>query len=147
MLSSSSISSTRAGPVAGRTGRRSAGAGAATVSADRAMMQRALSNLLSNAIRFTPPGMAIDVAVGAVDGWANVAVCNPGPEIPLEHRERIFERLYRIDPSRRQGQADNVGLGLAIARSIVEMHGGHIRVDSGQGRVTFLIAIPLASSA
>ncbi len=121
--------------------------GAATVSADRAMMQRALSNLLSNAMRFTPPGMAIDVTVGAVDGWANVAVSNPGPEIPLEHRERIFERLYRIDPSRRQGQADNVGLGLAIARSIVEMHGGHISVDSGQGRVTFLIAIPLAPSA
>lgn len=120
--------------------------GAATVFADRTMIQRALSNLLSNAIRFTPRGMAIDVSVGAADGWANIAVSNPGPEIQAEHRERIFERLYRIDPSRRQGQTDNVGLGLAITKSIVEMHGGQISMASRDGHVTFLIRIPLGSA-
>lgn len=120
--------------------------GAASVFADRAMIQRALSNLLSNAIRFTPRGMAIDVRVGVEDGWASLAVSNPGPEIPPEHRERIFERLYRIDRSRRQGQTDNVGLGLAITRSIVEMHGGRITVASGQGRVTFRVTMPAATS-
>ncbi len=122
-------------------------AGAARVFADRSMIQRALSNLLSNAIRFTPRGMAITVSLAAEDGWATLAVSNPGPEIPAEHRERIFERLYRIDPSRRQGSTDNVGLGLAITRSIVEMHGGHISVASQQGQVTFLIRIPVASPA
>ena len=116
--------------------------GTAKVFADRTMIQRALSNLLSNAIRFTPSGMAIDVAVDAADGWANIAVSNPGPGIPAEHRERIFERLYRIDPSRRQGQTDNVGLGLAITKSVVEMHGGQISMASRDGRVTFLIRIP-----
>jgi two-component system heavy metal sensor histidine kinase CusS len=121
--------------------------GAAKITADRSMIQRALSNLLSNAIRFTPRGKAITVSLGTENGWATLAVSNPGPEIPEEHRERIFERLYRIDPSRRQGSTDNVGLGLAITKSIVEMHGGYISVASGQGRVTFLIRIPEASSA
>ncbi len=121
--------------------------GAAKLFADRTMIQRALSNLLSNAIRFTPGGKAIDVAVDAADGWANIAVTNPGPEIPAEHKERIFERLYRVDPSRRQGQTDNVGLGLAITKSIVEMHGGEISMTSRDGHVTFLIRIPVSSSA
>jgi two-component system heavy metal sensor histidine kinase CusS len=119
-------------------------AGAAIVPADRAMVQRALSNLLSNALRFTPQGRAIDVDIGTEDGRASIAVTNPGPEIPAEHRERIFERLYRVDPSRRQGGSDNVGLGLAITKSIVEMHGGDIRVESGNARVTFVIRLPLA---
>jgi two-component system heavy metal sensor histidine kinase CusS len=98
--------------------------GKAKVSGDRLMIQRALSNLLSNAIQFTPRGMAIKVSIGTENDWANLAISNPGPDIPAELRERIFERLYRIDPSRREGHPDNVGLGLAITKSIVEMHGG-----------------------
>ncbi len=130
--------------LAGEQGIELRQSGSAKVSADRSMIQRALSNLLSNAIRFTSRGRAIEVTLGTENEWATIAVSNPGPEIPAEHRERIFERLYRIDPSRRQGNPDNVGLGLAITRSIVEMHGGHISVASQQGRVTFLIEIPLA---
>lgn len=118
--------------------------GSATVSTDRLMMQRALSNLLSNAIRFTPRGMAIKVSMGTEDGWAILAISNPGPDIPADQRERIFERLYRIDPSRREGHTDNVGLGLAITKSIVEMHGGQISVTSQDGQVIFLLSIPLA---
>jgi len=118
--------------------------GSATIFADRLMMQRALSNLLSNAIRFTPPGMAIKVSIRSEDGWATLAISNPGPEIPADQRERIFERLYRIDPSRREGQSDNVGLGLAITKSIVEMHGGQISVSSQDGQVTFLLTLPRA---
>lgn len=118
--------------------------GSATIFADRLMMQRALSNLLSNAIRFTPPGMAIKVSIRSEDGWATLAISNPGPEISADQRERIFERLYRIDPSRREGQSDNVGLGLAITKSIVEMHGGQISVSSQDGQVTFLLRLPRA---
>jgi len=118
--------------------------GTAKVFADRAMMQRALSNLLANAIRFTPRGMAIKVSMGTENSWALLSISNPGPDIPAEQRERIFERLYRIDPSRREGQSDNVGLGLAITKSIVEMHGGQIGVTSQDGRVTFFLRIPLA---
>jgi len=119
--------------------------GSAKIFADRSMMQRALSNLLSNAIRFTPRGMAIKVSINSENGWANLAISNPGPDIPADQRERIFERLYRIDPSRREGHTDNVGLGLAITKSIVEMHGGQISVASQDGQVTFFLKIPLAA--
>lgn len=117
--------------------------GQAKIHADRLMMQRALSNLLSNALRFTPRGMAIKVDISTEDGWANLAVSNPGSEIPPAFQERIFERLYRIDPSRREGHTDNVGLGLAITKSIVEMHEGQISVASKEGLVTFLLRLPI----
>jgi len=116
--------------------------GAATVCADRLMIQRALSNLLSNAIRFTPEGMAVEVTIGENADQAMVAVANPGPEIPAEHLPRIFERLYRVDASRREGYTENVGLGLAITKSIVEMHGGTINAESAKGRTCFAITLP-----
>ncbi len=118
--------------------------GTAEVFADRLMMQRALSNLLSNAIRFTPRGMVVTVSMGTEDGWARLAISNPGRDIPADQRERIFERLYRIDPSRREGHTDNVGLGLAITKSIVEMHRGQISVTSKDGEVTFFLRMPIA---
>jgi two-component system heavy metal sensor histidine kinase CusS len=116
--------------------------GHATLIADRLMIQRALSNLLSNALRFTPQGMSIKIEMKTEAGWSQFSIANPGPDIPVEQRARIFERLYRIDPSRREGQTDNVGLGLAITRSIVEMHGGTIVVDSEAGWVTFTLRLP-----
>jgi two-component system heavy metal sensor histidine kinase CusS len=116
--------------------------GDAKLKADRLMIQRALSNLLSNAIRFTPRGMAISVNMSSESGWVRLSVSNPGPEIPSEHHARIFERFYRIDPSRREGSTENTGLGLAITKSIVEMHGGRIGVESEQGTVTFTITLP-----
>lgn len=116
--------------------------GEAAVEADRLMIQRALSNLLSNAIRFTPRGMSIKVNMGTDSGWTRLSISNPGSEISPEHQVRIFERFYRIDPSRREGHADNIGLGLAITKSIVEMHGGQISVESEAGMVTFTITLP-----
>jgi two-component system heavy metal sensor histidine kinase CusS len=116
--------------------------GEATVEADRLMIQRVLSNLLSNAIRFTPRGMAIRVNMSTESGWTRLSITNLGPEIPSEHQSRIFERFYRIDPSRREGYADSIGLGLAITKSIVEMHGGQIGVESEGGMVTFTITLP-----
>lgn len=116
--------------------------GKAKVYADRLMIQRALSNLLSNAIRFTPRSMTIKVHIGMANGRVNLAISNPGPEISPALQERIFERLYRIDPSRREGHTDNIGLGLAITKSIVEMHEGQISVVSEEGQVTFLVQLP-----
>lgn len=116
--------------------------GAATIFADRSMIQRALSNLLSNAIRYTTEGMAVEVSIEESAGEAVISVANPGPEIPAEHLPRIFERLYRVDPARREGHAENVGLGLAITRSIVEMHGGTISAESGKERTRFTITLP-----
>lgn len=117
--------------------------GAATVCGDRLMIQRALSNLLSNAIRFTPAGGRIEVNIEEKVKQTVITIANPGPEIPSEHLSKIFERFYRVDASRREGQAENVGLGLSITKSIIEMHGGTIRAESEKGRTCFTITLPM----
>ena len=116
--------------------------GRATVQSDRLMIQRALSNLLSNAIRFTPAGKSVSVAISQDADRATVKVENPGEQIPAEHLERVFERLYRIDPSRREGDTEHAGLGLAITKSIVELHGGSVGAESAEGRTCFTLALP-----
>jgi two-component system heavy metal sensor histidine kinase CusS len=115
---------------------------APTIIADRLMIQRALSNLLSNALRFATEGMAIEVDIRQSDVDVSVSVSNPGPDIPGEHLPKIFDRLYRVDASRREGQTLNVGLGLAITKSIMEMHGGSVVVESGNGRTQFTVRFP-----
>lgn len=120
---------------------------APTVFADRLMIQRALSNLLSNALRFTTEGMAIEVDIRQNPGVVSVSVSNPGPEIPAEHLTKIFDRLYRVDASRREGHTVNVGLGLAITKSIMEMHGGAVRVESARGRTCFTVTLPKGPAA
>ena len=105
--------------------------GKGSVTGDRLMLRRALSNLLSNAIRHTPRGGVVSVKIaGAGDGFISVSVENPGEPIPAEHLPRIFDRFYRIDPSR-QRTSEGAGLGLAITRSIIRAHGGQISVSSG----------------
>lgn len=116
--------------------------GTATIFGDRLMIQRALSNLLSNATRFTPDDMTIEVAIVENGGMAMVAVTNPGPEIPAEQLPKIFGRLYRADASRREGDTENAGLGLAITKSIVEIHGGAVSAESANGRTCFTITLP-----
>ncbi|OYY82273.1 MAG: two-component sensor histidine kinase [Hydrogenophilales bacterium 16-62-9] len=103
--------------------------GSATVTGDRLMLRRALSNLVSNAIRHSPPGKAVHVSLSHVDSKAIVIVENAGPAIPAEHLPKLFDRFYRVDPSR-QRKGDGAGLGLAIVKAIVEAHGGSISVTS-----------------
>lgn len=94
------------------------------------MLRRALSNLLSNAIRHTPRGGTVSVGIGPVaNGFVSVMVENPGEPIAAEHLLRIFDRFYRVDSSR-QRTSEGAGLGLAITRSIVGAHGGQTRVFS-----------------
>jgi two-component system heavy metal sensor histidine kinase CusS len=121
--------------------------GAATVHADRLMLQRALSNLLSNAIRFTPAGMAVEVTLGELDHRATMTVANPGTEIPAEHLSRIFDRLYRVDGSHQDAGGENLGLGLAITKSIIELHDGSISVKSEQEWTCFTITFPAVPAA
>jgi len=117
-------------------------AGAAELPGDRLMLRRALSNLIANAIRHTPRGGTVQVSLSAGGQEVRVSVENPGEAIPAEHLPRLFDRFYRIDPSR-QRQGDGVGLGLAIVKSIVAAHGGGIEATSDEGQTRFRIVLPL----
>jgi two-component system sensor histidine kinase BaeS len=119
---------------------------------DGARMERAIGNLLRNAIEHTPAGGQILVTVG-VDSPSGVAltVQNPGPPIPERDLERVWERFYRGEPSRTRrsrGGADGAGLGLAIVKGIVETHGGAVSVASEVGAGTrFTIRLPADAGA
>jgi two-component system heavy metal sensor histidine kinase CusS len=117
-------------------------AGDATLVADRRLVQRALNNLFANAVRHARAESAIDVRVVAgSDGAVAIAVTNEGPGIAPEHVSRVFDRFYRTDPSR-PDSAESSGLGLAIVRSIMRMHGGEASVASGESRTTFTLRFP-----
>ena len=105
------------------------------------MLRRVLSNLISNAIRHTPHGQTVQVSLTTHGDKAIVAVENPGPEIPAEHLPRLFDRFYRVDPSR-QRKGDGAGLGLAIVKSIVDAHGGSIKVASVNQATRFQLTLP-----
>jgi len=113
------------------------------VSADRVVLSDAITNVIDNAIKYSPAGSSIDVCVHRDGDHVTVAVTDQGPGIPAEDRERIFDRFYRIDEGRSR-ETGGTGLGLAIARWAVETHGGHIAVESAGGGSTFLIVVPIA---
>ncbi|MEW5967451.1 MAG: heavy metal sensor histidine kinase [Pseudomonadota bacterium] len=119
--------------------------GAGWVSGDRLMLRRALSNLLSNAIQHTPYGGRISVTLRADDDRVSISVENPGEPIPQAQLHRIFDRFYRLDPSRKRS-GDGAGLGLAITKSIVEAHGGTIEAHSNE-TIRFEIRLPGASAS
>lgn len=120
--------------------------GKARIRADRAMLQRALGNLLSNAIYHTPRGGTVRVKLSrADDGRVSIEVENPGAEILAEHLPRLFDRFYRIDPSRQRSGA-GTGLGLAIVKSIVDAHGGKTEVSSAAGRTVFRLEWPASET-
>lgn len=108
---------------------------------DRLMLRRALSNLLSNAIRHTAADQTVTVSLNSDEQHAVIQVANPGPTIAPEHLPHLFDRFYRVDPSR-QRNGDGAGLGLAIVKSIVEAHGGEIAVRSSDGVTTFELKLP-----
>jgi two-component system heavy metal sensor histidine kinase CusS len=110
------------------------------------MLRRALSNLLSNAIRHTPAHGGVRVTVNGSADWTTIAVENDGETIPPEHLERLFDRFYRADPSRHRA-SDGAGLGLAITKSIVTAHGGAITADSSDGKSRFTVTLPATERA
>lgn len=117
--------------------------GEGAVQGDRLMLRRALSNLLSNAIRHAPPDGCVTVRIGADGDGTRLCVENDGETIPGEHVDRLFDRFYRADPSR-QRSGEGAGLGLAITRSIVSAHRGTVSVSSAAGLTRFTLAFPAA---
>ncbi|MEP7181249.1 MAG: heavy metal sensor histidine kinase [Betaproteobacteria bacterium] len=117
-------------------------AGNGAVHGERSMIRRAISNLLSNAIDHTLRGGRVDVKIDpAPGGLLGIAVENPGATIAAEHLPRLFDRFYRVDPSRRRS-TDGAGLGLAITRSIIAAHHGTVQAFSEDGLTRFEIVIP-----
>ncbi|MFY9189324.1 MAG: ATP-binding protein, partial [bacterium] len=116
------------------------------VSADRDRLDQVLANLISNAVKFTPPGGRIQVSVtAAADAMVKTTICDSGTGIPAEDQPRIFERFYRVDKARSRSLG-GTGLGLSIAQQIIEAHGGRIQLASvvGEGTTVSFI-LPAAS--
>jgi len=111
-----------------------------TIAGDPTKLTWALSNLLANALRYTPAGGRVRVEATAEDGAVLVSVSDTGPGIPADQRERIFERFVQ---SAEGGEVGAAGLGLAIVRDIVQAHGGRIHLESVLGRGSrFTLELP-----
>lgn len=118
--------------------------GHGTVFGDRLMLRRAISNLLSNALRYTPEGGTVTVRIEMQgDAEIQLTVENTGPCIAPEHLPRLFDRFYRTD-SARQRTTEGSGLGLAITRSILIAHGGDVSVRSAEGITRFTLSLPVS---
>jgi two-component system heavy metal sensor histidine kinase CusS len=119
--------------------------GAARLNGDPMLVRRAISNLLGNALKHTPPGGSVTLAARLrSDGSVEIAVADTGQGIPAEHLARVFERFYQVDKTRAT-PAKGAGLGLAIVRSIVRLHGGDATAESSEGRgTTIRLVFPAA---
>ena len=113
-----------------------------TLSGDFFSLERAVRNLVENALRHTPAGEEIVIRAGAENGEARIAVIDRGVGIAPEHLPRLFDRFYRVDTARNRASG-GAGLGLSIVKAIAEAHGGsaEVRSELGQGS-TFTIRLP-----
>ncbi len=116
--------------------------GHAVVNADRQQVRRAITNLVSNALRHGTPGSTVRVAAYVEGDSACIDVVNDGPPIPPEHQARLFDRFYRIDGSRARDSGGS-GLGLALVRAIMALHAGTVRLHSdGPTGTRFTLCFP-----
>jgi signal transduction histidine kinase len=119
--------------------------GVDTVTGDERRIRQVVFNLLSNAVKFAPAGSTVGVAASRVDGDVRVSVTDSGPGIAPEDQERIFEEFQQAAAGKEQ--REGTGLGLTVSRRLVELHGGHIWVDSERGKgSTFVFTLPAPPS-
>jgi signal transduction histidine kinase len=119
----------------------------ATADGDRDRVHQVVANLLDNAVRHSPAGGTVEVRGSRSRAGVTIEVCDEGPGIDEEERTKVFERFYRAD-SARSSKDGGAGLGLAIARWIVDLHGGDIRVEGRQPHgCRMVVVLPLAGRA
>jgi two-component system sensor histidine kinase SenX3 len=112
---------------------------------DHEMLTMAVKNLIENAILYSEPGSSVGIGLRSIDGVAEIAVTDHGVGIAAEDQERIFERFYRVDPSRSR-ETGGTGLGLAIVKHVASNHRGEIKLFSQLGLgSTFTLRLPLAN--
>ena len=117
--------------------------GSVRITADGERLHQVLLNLVANAVEHTPGGGTVSLAVAPSQSGAHIEVRDTGPGIPSSHLESIFDRFYRVDGARGRSDANGAGLGLSIARAIVEAHGGTIAATNRPlGGATFTVEIP-----
>ncbi len=118
------------------------------VTADRLMVRRAVTNLITNAAKHTAAGGAVTVNVALQPGgdFARIAVANPGSPIAPEHLPHLFDRFYRADPSRNR-QDGGTGIGLAMVASIARLHGGDVAVKSDAAETVFAMTLPVKAAS
>ena len=114
-----------------------------TLEGNSTQLKQLTSILLDNAVRHSKANGEVCLTLKKEHGMVELSVVNRGDEIPAEHREQIFERFYRVDPAR-NGEDKHYGLGLAIAKAIVNAHHGHIEVNCYNGLVEFRVSLPIA---
>jgi two-component system sensor histidine kinase KdpD len=108
--------------------------------ADFALMEQALGNIMANALNYTQPGVAIEIAATQKEDRLMIRVADKGPGIPREYVGKVFDRFFRVPGTPSGG----TGLGLAIAKAVVELHGGSIAADNpGSGGAEFVITLPI----
>jgi two-component system sensor histidine kinase KdpD len=111
---------------------------------DAALVEQLLTNLLENAVKYTPPGTPVEISARPAEGGLLVEVADRGPGIPPASAQMIFEKFYRLP---REGATGGAGLGLAISRAIVEAHGGRIWVENRLGGgAAFRFTLPIVGS-
>lgn len=115
---------------------------------DNKRIHQALGNLLANARTHTPSGTSIKVSAATSDLETTVAVEDSGPGLSESDQERIFERFFRVDPSRARHAGEGSGLGLSIVDAVMKAHGGSVSVESEIGKgSTFTLHFPINSEA
>ena len=117
--------------------KRSGSATSYTVSGDETQLTSMFSNLVENAVKYTPPGGRVEVSATSDENEVVVRVSDSGIGIPEEGLSRIFERFYRVDKARSK-ETGGTGLGLSIVRHVAENHGGRVAVESALGEGTTL---------
>lgn len=111
------------------------------IEGDPDKLARVFDNLLRNAISYCYSDTLIEILAKEVDGNAEIIFANRGDQIPAEKLERLFEKFYRVDDAR-SSATGGAGLGLAIAKEIVELHGGTIRAESDREQTRFIVSLP-----
>lgn len=112
------------------------------LNADPVLLNRALSNLIANAIRYTPPSATIHVtAQPSLEGGYRIDVANPGSGIAPEHLSRLFDRFYRVDSARGGSEAAS-GMGLAIVKAVMVLHEGEVHVENENAQTRFVLTFP-----
>ena len=105
-------------------------------------LDKVMTNLLSNALRFSPEGSTITVRLDADGEWAHVAVEDEGPGVPAEYREAIFERFVQVDSDPDEVRGGG-GLGLSLVGELVELHGGEVALEDGAIGARFVVSLPM----